>query len=94
MTRTPECDKMLAVKLESQAIGSFLDWLSEQGMFISEYTKVEGYRDEQPWPVSKSIEQWLADYFEIDLAKVEKERRAILEDFRKAQGIPAEGSQP
>ena len=32
---------------------------------------------------TKTIEQWLADYFEIDQDKIEQERRAILAAFRE-----------
>ena len=34
------------------------------------------------YPESKSVQQWLAEYFEIDLSKSEEERRAILEALR------------
>lgn len=37
-------------------------------------------------PVHRTIEQWLAKYFEIDLAKLETEKRAMLEQMRAAQG--------
>ena len=76
--RTPELDKMKAVQGDSQVIGAFIDSLSEQGIHLAKY----GDGDDM-WPVSKSIEQILADYFEIDLVKVEKERRAILDHIRK-----------
>jgi hypothetical protein len=42
--------------------------------------KVEGWVEDP-----RSIEQLLADYFEIDLKAVEKERRALLEEIRRAQ---------
>jgi hypothetical protein len=81
----PECERLKAVSGESQAIGNFIEWLGEERMFIVKYEKVEGYRDEQALPVTKSIEQMLADYFDIDLKKVEKERRAILAYLQKQQ---------
>ncbi len=37
----------------------------------------EGY-----YPITTNIEKLLAEYFEIDLNKVEKERRALLEALR------------
>ena len=33
---TPELDKMLRVKDESQAIGEFIEWLGPKGMAICE----------------------------------------------------------
>lgn len=36
------------------------------------------------YPINKRIEQYLADYFEIDLNKIESEKRQILESLRKA----------
>ena len=80
----PECDKMIAVKNKSQPIGEFLDWLqNEKGFCISEWSgKADENGDEYLLPVHKSIEQWIADYFNIDLNKVEQERRAVLDYLR------------
>ena len=74
---TPELDRMRAVKDDSQVIGQFLDSLSERGLTLCEHDD----RD-RLWPVNKSIERLLADYYEIDLTKVENERRAILNHIR------------
>lgn len=73
---TPECDKMRAARDTSQAIGSFLDWLEHETDMVVCY--FEDSRDEY-LPVRKTIKQLLADYFEIDLNKVEEEKRALLE---------------
>lgn len=75
--KTPELDKMKAIKDQSQVIGAFLDSIGQEGICLAEYSK----RDELV-PVGKSIEKILADYFEIDLDKCEAERRAILEHIR------------
>lgn len=71
--RYPECDKMTAVQDESQAIGRFLE---ECG-----YTLCELHGDNY-MPVRKTIEELLADHFEIDLTKVEEERQQILKNAR------------
>ena len=63
----PECDKLLAIKDKSQTIGFFLDWLKGQGAY---------YFDET------SIEKILANYFNIDLEKVNEEQTAVLEYIR------------
>lgn len=75
--RYPECEKMAAVKNEFQAIGSFLDWLEGEDLFICNLEKEE-YR-----PIHTAIEKLLAEYFEIDLDKVEKERCRMLNELRK-----------
>lgn len=80
----PECEKLAAVSAESQKIGCFLDWLFENGMFIARYIKADGYRNEQAMPIDENIERLLARYFEIDLNKVENERRALIETLREA----------
>lgn len=83
--KTPELDKMLAVKDKSQEIGAFLDSLSEQGYAICEHKQY----GEDEWdgpsgyhPVRKNIEQLLAEYFNIDLKKCEEERQAILASLK------------
>lgn len=76
----PELAKMSRVREASQAIGEFIE---TSGLVLSEWVEVEGYRDPHLMPISLSIEQVLAKYFDIDLNKVEKERRAILRDIQK-----------
>lgn len=84
--KTPELDKMSAVKHDSQIIGAFLDHISHQGIHLAKYQEGETkYDDEQLMPITQSIEQVLADYFDIDLNKVEKERRAILDHLQSAK---------
>lgn len=86
-----ELKKMAAVREQSQAIGEFLDtseyvlaeWVDctrefHEGADIS-YGRCS--EDQHLVPVRKSIEQILADYFEIDLAKVEEERMQILHEL-------------
>jgi len=78
--KTPELDRLHKVSDESQRIGAFLDWLqNECGIVFCKYHQ----RREYPLPDHTSIEQWLAKYFGIDLNKVESERRALLDKFRR-----------
>jgi hypothetical protein len=88
--KTPELDKINAVHGESQAIGNFLAWLQENGMFVASYIKVQGYRDEQAFPVSDNTEKLLARYFGIDLDKAERERVRILDACREANSRRAD----
>jgi hypothetical protein len=84
MTSYPECEKLVKHKQESQIIGTFLDWLqNEKGYEIAYWDEASNRSDdEQLYPCHKTIEQWLAEYFNIDLNKVEKERQQIIEDLR------------
>ena len=97
--KTPECDKLKAVSGSSQDIGEFLDWLTgEKGLTVcnehehDEWCEGEdeiimcGTQSKEYTPAMLNIEKLLAEYFEIDLNKVEKERRAILAELQKAQG--------
>lgn len=74
----PECERMLAVKDQSQAIGQFIDWLYSEKKW-----ELCARQEHKLFPVSLNIEQLLAEYFGIDLKKVEEERRAILDFLRK-----------
>ena len=68
---------MLKVKDRSQQIGEFLEWLTGQGVELCVYHDERGYE-----PVRETTEQLLAEYFDIDLAKVEQEKRAIMKTVR------------
>lgn len=77
----PEHDKMMAVAKESDAIGRFID----HGPYVLASWSTDDDGNDilvQSW---KSIEQVLADWFEIDLDKIEHEKRAMLDGIREAQ---------
>jgi hypothetical protein len=77
----PECDKLLAVKDKSQVIGEFLEWLTSDE---TEYYIAERCRDTDSLvPAHINTESLLARFFNIDLVKVEREKRAILANMRK-----------
>jgi hypothetical protein len=73
----PECERLFAVEDESNKIGEFLDWLDTQEISLGVW--VQG--DLQPARIP--YEKLLAKYFSIDLGKVEKERRALLNCLRE-----------
>jgi len=85
MESYPECEKMSKVRKQSQLVGEFLDWLmNERGIVLSEYHEGEGRNDEEElMPISVRIEELLAEFFEIDLKKVEQERRQILKELQE-----------
>lgn len=75
----PEHERMSAIVEKSQCIGEFLEWLNDvkryricerTGGFVSFY------------PINKSVENLLAEFFGIDLNKIEQEKREMLEEIR------------
>lgn len=97
MSKYPECEKLHAVHEESQKLGYFLDWLMKRYTlaewdynFRAIVYDREGNEDRwnsvlMPVHVGENkINSLLAEYFHIDLDKVEEERRQILEELRKA----------
>lgn len=81
MSDHPEIDKMLAVQDESQAIGGFLEWMVEQDICLCKFNDTDSYNGEYI-PDNRNGDQILADHFNIDLNKVEKERQAMLDKMR------------
>lgn len=75
----PEHAKLAAVADQSQAIGEFLEG---GGFILAEYVTFEGHDRATLVPVGRSINDILAAYFDIDLAKIEAEKRAMLASLR------------
>jgi len=79
-----ELKKMRVVQYDSQIIGEFIDWLGSQGRAVCYLT---GRNPEWvQWP--HSTERLLAEYFDINLDKVEQEKRQILAELRAGQVKP------
>jgi hypothetical protein len=72
--KAPECEKMSKVMKDSGICAEFLDFVLDKYV-LSQYSDDEEF----PIPVNVNREKLLAEYFGIDLDKVEKERRKILE---------------
>lgn len=87
MIPTPELDKLTAIKDQSQTIGAFLDWYrsEEGGGHLCVLVEDEDRETADFFHDHRSIEGLLAKYFEIDLAKIEAEKLAILEELRNNQ---------
>ncbi len=96
----PECARARAVMPKSQVIGEFLDWLQTDKKVhlcaMHEHTNdckawrggayriICDFHDGQYTPFSYTIEKLLAEFFHIDLNKMENEKRALLDHIRKA----------
>ncbi len=75
----PEHARLLKVKDESQACSEFLEWLSsEKGFHLAK--SIPGRA--RPSYVSYSIQDLLAEFFEIDQDKLEAEKREMLATLR------------
>ena len=80
MPSYPEHDKLRPVKDKSQAIGEFLEWASDRGWYLAEHVNGSYHL----YAVAYSIQTVLADYFEIDLNRLDDEKRAMLDEIRSA----------
>lgn len=79
----PEHEKLNKVQDQSQWLGEFLDWLQSNGRVIGEWKEIEEFGNyHKLLPVSLNINQLLAEYFDIDLVKIDKEKRQMLKDLR------------
>jgi len=80
MSYYPEHEKMAGIRDQSQICGEFLEWLTTEGGF-----HLAQRSDSGPWtvPALYDIAQLLAEFFEIDLTKIEAEKRQMLKDFSK-----------
>jgi len=98
MTPTPELDKLSKVREKSQAVGEFLDWLAEEKRIVfsvhhehdeecrnSNGSRICGLNNYELVPTHFTHERILAEFFGIDLNKVEQERRALLDEIRAVQ---------
>jgi len=82
--KTPECDKMVAVKDASRHISEFLEWLGSENIVLCKwYDEGEDDSNKGFYPLCRGNQYIVADFFKVDLKKVEEERRAILDEFRK-----------
>lgn len=75
----PEHEKLAKIKDESQVIGEFLDWCAdEKGILLSR--KIKGR--ELSREIVSSIPDLLAEFFAIDLEKIEEEKRQMIAKLR------------
>lgn len=75
----PEHEKMKAIQPETQTIGNFLGWLTEdKEVILAMYPRKGVGLCETFYPKDKLLEE----YFDIDPIKVETEKRLMLEEMR------------
>lgn len=84
----PEHEKLKAVSDKSQEIGQFLDWMrDEKGYQFGFLGDADSGEDPgRIYPTYLDVTRVLADYFDIDLKKIEQEKREMLKSIRSADG--------
>ena len=82
-SKYPEHDKLQAISSTSQAIYDFLEDLQGKGVMLGHYVEIEGYREEQFQPLGAPVDKLLAAHFDIDLDKIEGEKRQMIEEMRE-----------
>lgn len=90
MADTPEVDKLIKISEseDSQTIGEFLEWALFNGYHLTKTVtmQVDGWRegdtDDREYEQPVGIEEILAHYYGIDLAKVRAEKEAVLAELR------------
>lgn len=80
MSSYPEHDKLSEVKERSQACGEFLDWLREQGYWLCRLDDHDCF-----YQAHVPTQNLLAEYFQINQAALETEKRAMLYDLQQMQ---------
>jgi hypothetical protein len=79
----PELERLKNIQEQSQLCGNFLEWLQTKYRMIGKRESFEnGYI---PFTYSSyiNITELLAEYFDIDLNEVEKEKEQMLKDLSK-----------
>jgi len=78
-SKYPEHVKLQAINGKSQACYDFLQFLSTKGILLGRYDNMSGRLVTTAPPVM----ELLAEFFEIDMNKIEAEKRAMVEECVK-----------
>lgn len=79
----PEHTKQSAVLDKAHLIGEFLDWLDSKDIHLSELREIGPGDDKALDWLSEGPEKLLAEFFDIDLDKIHKEKDAMLAEMRR-----------
>ena len=99
MSEYPEHEKLAAVRVRSQAIGEFLETMSRRGVVLCTYQESRSeldcaggrlYQDSGFYPENEPIGKRLADYFGINLVKIDAEKVAMLGNLRRPEAAKGE----
>lgn len=80
-----EHDRLRVIKDQSQACGDFISWLEHKGYILCMAITPDEESDYQEYvPAPINLVKLLAEFFDIDLERLEDERRALLASLREA----------
>ena len=81
----PELERRLQVIASGEwvTVSDFLGWLDQCGLRIARYG--DGGLSDNLVPDHRGPEQFIADFFDIDLDKIEEERKSILDGIRNLE---------
>lgn len=88
----PMCTRLSNASGERTTINNFVEWLQEQGIWLCD--RDEGSNFSEYRPISKRSDSLIMEYLEIDEKALEKERRQLLDEQRKANGDTEEEDAP
>lgn len=78
----PEHIKMEKIPQQNRdLLGDFLSYLQERGIELAVW-RPNGFGDASLHPVFKRTEEWMAEFFKIDLKKIDEEKSRMLEEIR------------
>lgn len=75
--------KLNALAGTNEVVGDFLTWLNQEGYRICTWVE----RHERFSPFHRGVEGWIAAYFGIDAAELDREKRAMLDVVRANPGV-------
>lgn len=79
LSNYPESKQKLETQEQATIIGDFLTWLQDHRKVVLCQFGIDADKGEEVLlPTNRTTNQWLADYFGIDLDKLEQERMEIL----------------
>lgn len=78
MAKYPEHEKLRMYERECGTLSGFLDFLSERGWFIAEYTE----KFDEAFSVHESNDQIIGLYLDIDPKKLGAEKNAMVDEIR------------
>jgi hypothetical protein len=78
----PEHTKLRAISDQSQACMDFIEWLGEEYEIV--LCEIPEDYERTYFPIMRSLTKLLAEHFDIDLDKIETEKRAMLAAMREA----------
>ena len=80
----PEHQRLKAISGQSQVVYDFLEWCGEEKGYCLAVWATED--TDRMWPVRDSKRKLLAEFFDIDMDKIEAEKRAVLDEMRAMNG--------